>query len=69
MNQTTRGLVILVARLTAKEHKRIFSLCHYFATSSHPNLSLGVPRCSDEYLFASQQKRGSVVGPVFEAAA
>ena len=27
----TRGLVILVARLTAREHKRIFSLCHYFA--------------------------------------
>src|SRR5262249_17092269 len=29
--QTTRGLLILVARLTAREHKRIFSLCHYFA--------------------------------------
>src|SRR5215510_1816192 len=28
---TTRGLVILVARLTGREHKRIFSLCHYFA--------------------------------------
>src|SRR5215510_13820174 len=27
----TRGLLILVARLTAREHKRIFSLCHYFA--------------------------------------
>ena len=29
--QMTRGLLILVARLTAREHKRIFSLCHYFA--------------------------------------
>src|SRR5262245_51666097 len=29
--QTTRGLLILVARLSAREHKRIFSLCHYFA--------------------------------------
>jgi len=27
----TRGLVILVARLTAREHNRIFLLCHYFA--------------------------------------
>src|SRR5262249_16453751 len=27
----TRGLVILVARLSLQEHKRIFSLCHYFA--------------------------------------
>jgi hypothetical protein len=27
----TRGLAILVARLTARDHKRIFSLCHYFA--------------------------------------
>src|SRR5215813_14272793 len=26
-----RGFIILVARLTAREHKRIFSLCHYFA--------------------------------------
>jgi hypothetical protein len=31
--QTTRGLIILVARLTAKEHNRIFLLCHYFATT------------------------------------
>jgi ROS/MUCR transcriptional regulator protein len=29
--RTTRGLLILVARLTAREQKRIFSLCHYFA--------------------------------------
>src|SRR5262245_53595254 len=29
--QTTRGFLILVARLTAREHKRFFSLCHYFA--------------------------------------
>src|SRR5262249_15823714 len=28
---TARGLLILVARLTAREHKRIFLLCHYFA--------------------------------------
>src|SRR5262249_59247686 len=27
----TRGLVILLARLSLQEHKRIFSLCHYFA--------------------------------------
>src|SRR5262249_51505300 len=27
----TRGLLILVARLTGRDHKRIFSLCHYFA--------------------------------------
>jgi hypothetical protein len=27
----TRGLPILLARLTARQHKRIFSLCHYFA--------------------------------------
>src|SRR5262245_9663914 len=27
----TRGLLILVARLTARNHNRIFSLCHYFA--------------------------------------
>jgi hypothetical protein len=27
----TRGLLILVARLTAREHKRFFLLCHYFA--------------------------------------
>src|SRR5262245_53261627 len=27
----TRGLIILLARLSAREHKRIFSLCHYFA--------------------------------------
>jgi hypothetical protein len=27
----TRGLLILVARLTARNHKTIFSLCHYFA--------------------------------------
>jgi hypothetical protein len=31
LNQTTRGLLILVARLTARKHERIFSLCHYFA--------------------------------------
>src|SRR5262249_33765573 len=30
-NNRRRGLEILVARLTAREHKRIFSLCHYFA--------------------------------------
>src|SRR5262249_42849365 len=30
-NDTSRGLVILVARPTAREHKRIFSLCYYFA--------------------------------------
>src|SRR5262249_13956800 len=29
--QTTRGFEILVARLTARQHKRFFSLCHYFA--------------------------------------
>jgi hypothetical protein len=28
----TRGFLILVARLTTREHKRIFLLCHYFAT-------------------------------------
>src|SRR5262245_55783864 len=27
----TRGLLILVARLTARKHNRIFLLCHYFA--------------------------------------
>src|SRR5262249_9687544 len=27
----TRGFLILVARLSLQEHKRIFSLCHYFA--------------------------------------
>src|SRR5262245_1771168 len=27
----TRGLIILLARLSLQEHKRIFSLCHYFA--------------------------------------
>src|SRR5215475_269537 len=27
----TRGFEILVARLTDREHKTIFSLCHYFA--------------------------------------
>src|SRR5262245_58191561 len=27
----TRGFVILVARLTAREHNGFFSLCHYFA--------------------------------------
>src|SRR5262245_20445814 len=26
-----RGFIILVARLTVREHKRVFSLCHYFA--------------------------------------
>jgi hypothetical protein len=30
-NLATRGLLILLARLTTREHKRIFSLCHYFA--------------------------------------
>jgi hypothetical protein len=30
--KTTRGLPILVARLTAREHKRIIYLCHYFAS-------------------------------------
>src|SRR5262245_16447034 len=30
-NGTLRGLLILVARLTAREHKGFFSLCHYFA--------------------------------------
>src|SRR5262252_1538308 len=30
-NGTARGFVILVARLTARQYKRIFSLCHYFA--------------------------------------
>src|SRR5262249_25988384 len=29
---TTRGLLILVARLTAREQNTIFSLCYYFAT-------------------------------------
>jgi hypothetical protein len=29
--QATRGLPILVARLTVREHNRFFSLCHYFA--------------------------------------
>jgi hypothetical protein len=32
--ETTRGLVILVARLTARQHKRIFLLCHYFAITN-----------------------------------
>src|SRR5262249_59208944 len=30
-NDTSRGLIILIACLTDREHKRIFSLCHYFA--------------------------------------
>jgi hypothetical protein len=30
-NGTARGLAILVARLTTREQKTIFSLCHYFA--------------------------------------
>ena|SRR5215472_4221564 len=30
-SQTTRALLILVAPLTAREHKRIFLLCYYFA--------------------------------------
>jgi hypothetical protein len=29
---TTRGLLILIARLTARKHNRIFLLCHYFAS-------------------------------------
>src|SRR5215510_14993857 len=29
--RTTRGFVILVARLITRKHKRIFRLCHYFA--------------------------------------
>jgi hypothetical protein len=29
----TRGLLILVASLTARQHKRVFLLCHYFATT------------------------------------
>jgi hypothetical protein len=31
--ETTRGLIILIARLTARKHNRIFRLCHYFAIS------------------------------------
>ena len=31
--ETTRGLLILVARLTASEYNGFFSLCHYFAIS------------------------------------
>src|SRR4029434_1977960 len=31
--ETTRGLIILIARLTARKHNRIFLLCHYFAIS------------------------------------
>jgi hypothetical protein len=31
----TRGLVILVARVTSQEHKRIFQLCHYFARTKY----------------------------------
>src|SRR5262245_51040855 len=30
-NQTTRGLIILVARLADRNINRIFSFCHYFA--------------------------------------
>src|SRR5215475_6390695 len=30
-SRAIRGLIILVARLIAREHTRIFSLCHYFA--------------------------------------
>jgi hypothetical protein len=30
-NDKCRGLLILLARLTAREDNRIFSLCHYFA--------------------------------------
>src|SRR5262249_29779953 len=41
----TRGLLILVARLTSRDHKRIFSLCHYFAimkrTSENESRHLG----------------------------
>jgi hypothetical protein len=29
----TRGFLILIARLTARQHKRIFLLCHDFAIS------------------------------------
>src|SRR5512132_3417770 len=32
-SEATRGFLILVAPLTAREHKRIFSLCQYFATT------------------------------------
>jgi hypothetical protein len=32
-NRTTQGLGIVVAPVTAKEHKGIFLLCHYFATA------------------------------------
>jgi hypothetical protein len=32
-NRTTRGLLILVALLTARDHNRIFRLCYYFATT------------------------------------
>jgi hypothetical protein len=31
--QANRGFLILVARLTTREHNRIFRLCHYFAIS------------------------------------
>jgi hypothetical protein len=30
-NPRTRGFLILVARLTTREHNKIFLLCHYFA--------------------------------------
>jgi len=31
----TRGFLILLARLTAREHTRIFLLCHYFVTPTN----------------------------------
>src|SRR5262245_57481399 len=46
-NRPTRGLLIFVARLTDRQYKRIFSLCHYFAIMKQlqrMNLETGTKR-------------------------
>src|SRR5262249_59360711 len=36
---TTRGLTILLARLTARSRNRIFRLCHYFAIEQYNDMA------------------------------
>src|SRR5262245_13220553 len=38
-NPRTRGSQILIARLSTRNHNRIFSRCHYFARSDEMNLA------------------------------
>src|SRR5262249_44258567 len=62
---TTRGLTILLARLTARSRNRIFRLCHYFAIEQYNDMA-GMKSVSGE-LKMGNRWIGTVLGRVMSS--